>query len=301
MSARRSASLAILVTALLTGGCVRLSLPEDTDLIKLLNAAILDADLTCEELRAGFGLPYLRVVDTPLGLGLEFENQWVLSEGGNIIHVWHLPSNLDRGTVVLSMGSAGEMACYLFVAELLVHNGWTVFMYEYQGFGLSQGRPSLGTLASDAEAVVDHARRVSQRERVTMMGISLGSIPSIAVGVARPDAVNGVIVDSPVVLGAEIERFSVLLYGGAGRFLPQLDRSLLSEEIIAELRAPLLIFLNEQDQLTPPATVELLYERAGGPKELARFAGIDHGLGPFVQTALYTFRLDTFLSSVWRQ
>jgi pimeloyl-ACP methyl ester carboxylesterase len=222
-----------------------------------------------------------------------------LSKRPPSLHVWYLPTKLDRGTAILSIGSSASMNCYLFVAKLLTRQGWSVVIYEYQGFGLSTGRPSLASLAPDLEAVLEWTRGRTQRPQVTLVGISLGAIPSVAIAARRPDAVNAVILDSPVALGEELLRFDPLLGGEAQAFVARLLPDLVSEERIRDVHQPLLVFLHELDFLTTPQQTQMLYDRAPGPKQLVRFANLDHAKGPYFSTDVYMFHADTFLSSVW--
>jgi fermentation-respiration switch protein FrsA (DUF1100 family) len=267
--------------------------------VKGLSALLLDPARDCEELRNAFGLDYLPIVATPDELGIPYEDHFVATPDSHVLHVWYLPTNLDRGTVILSIGSSSAMNCYLFVAKLLTRNGWSVVLYEYQGYGLSTGRPSLATLSSDLEAVLDWTRAYVHRPSVSLAGISLGTIPSVAVAVRRPDAVNGVILDSPVALGEELLRFNPLFGGDAAAFVAQLLPDLVSEERIRDMRQPLLVFLHELDVLTTPQQTELLYSRAPGPKQLVRFANLQHAKGPYFSTDVYMYHTDTFLTSVW--
>lgn len=280
-------------------GCAPLTLPQKSEVLNTLSAVLLTPDRSCDELAGYFGLTFLNTVRTPDQLGLDFDEQWAVGKNGNVLHIWQIRASFNRGTVVLSAGAAGDMACYLFPARLLVDNGWSVIMYDYQGFGQSEGSPSLATLTDDLETVVDWSRVLTGHERLTLMGISIGSIPSIAVAVRRPDAVNAVIIDSPVALGAELDRFGFLFGGRVNDIVALIDEELVSELIVADLTQPLLVFMSERDTVTPPYTVELLFANAGGPKDIVRFPNIDHALGPYVNTALYTFHLESFLTRIW--
>lgn len=259
----------------------------------------MDPEQTCEELRQEFGLKDLRVVDRPDQIGLQFEEHWVLSGNADILRVWYIPARLNRGTIVFSMGSSGEIACYLFLTQILARNGWTVFMYDYRGFGESTGTASLATMHDDLDAVIDWARAVSGRPKVTLMGVSLGTIPSVSAAVKRPDAVNAVILDSPVALSEEIKRFEFLLGGDAASYIEKVDDDLRSEAIISRMYQPALFFVNQADRVTPPESADLLIQRTGGTAQVVRFEGLDHALGPYVETAVYTFNLEIFLSNVW--
>lgn len=296
---RCAAAVLATITAFILGGCAGPRPPAKDQLLERLSFIVLDPTITCAELRDHFQLHDLPVVDTPDELGLGYVNQWVIGSDSAALHVWYLPAQLNRGTVVLSMGASGRMACYLFVTQLLVHNGWSVVMYEYQGFGESQGVPSLGTLVGDLETVVNWTRSVATAPRVTLLGISLGTIPSVAIAAKRPDAVNGVILDSPVALSSELRRFSFLLGGDVEDYVARLDPELLTEVMMPQVTQPTLFFLNEADIVTPPATIERLYGLANEPKELVRFPDLEHALGPYAKTAIYTVSVERFLSSIW--
>jgi hypothetical protein len=299
MMSRAATGLVAIIT-LATSGCAPQAFPPKDEIVRTLSALMLTPGLTCEQLRDSFHLDGLQPVQTPAELGLKYEEHWVLSGEGNVIHVWRLPASLNRGTVVLSIGAAGDMACYLFPARLLVNNGWNVILYEYAGFGLSGGVPNLNSLASDLEAVVDYTRALGSLPRVTLMSVSIGSIPSVAVAVRRPDAVNAVILDSPVALGPTLARYGGFLLGArVVEVAAALDEELFSEVIISAMHQPLLVFSGQADGLTPPDAVDEIFQRAAGPKQIVAFPGLDHALGPYIDTALYTFVADTFLAGVW--
>ncbi len=300
MKSRLTTAFAISLTCLTTMSCAPTALPAKSEILNTLSAVLLTPDSSCDQLAGYFGLSFLSPVETPDQMGLDFNEYWVVGDNGSVLHLWHMPAALKRGTIVLSAGAAGQMACYLFPAQLLINNGWSVIMYDYQGFGQSEGSPDLASLAGDLETVLDWSRVLTGRDQLTLMGISIGSIPSIAVGVKRPDAVNALIIDSPVALGAELDRFGFLFGGRVEDIVGLIDEELVSEVIVADLTQPLLVFLSERDSVTPPRTIELLFENAGGPKEIVRFPNIDHALGPYVKTALYTVHLESFLTCIWR-
>lgn len=286
-------------TSLLINSCAPPPLPPSDEVLGLLSHIILRPEGTCEELRAAFDLEHLPLADYPSQAGLDYEEHLVPTEAGLSLRVWHLPAEASRGMVIVSPGAVASMSCYLFTAKLLVDNGWSVVIYEYEGFGGSGGAASLVTLESDLRAVLDWTRAHTGAERVTLAGISLGCIPSVAVAVAQPDAVNAVILDSPVALGLEIRAFRVLLGARTEEIIALLDPSLVTAEIIADMPQPLLIFLHELDEITHPAAVELVYERAAGPKEMVRFPDLAHARGQYLRTEDYMAHVEAFLIGVW--
>lgn len=260
---------------------------------------ILEPDIGCDALKRGLRVDSLPVVNSPAEVGLEYEELWLPAEDASVLRVWRIPSPSDRGTVLLSMGASGDMSCYLFVTLLLVEHGWSVVMYDYRGFGRSTGNPSLATLVPDARVVFDWTLRRTKRARITLMGLSLGTIPSVALAVERPEAVNGVVLDSPLALGEQFKRLPFLFGGMPDFYSARLPAELRSEELISGLLAPLLVFVGSADPITPESTVAVLFDRAPEPKELVRFEGLTHAAGPYFATSLYTYHLESFLSSIW--
>jgi len=62
-----------------------------------------------------------------------------------------MPVEPAHGTVIVSPGNSGSMACYLLTAQLLTDDGYSVVIYDYEGFGGSSGQASLETLRPDLE------------------------------------------------------------------------------------------------------------------------------------------------------
>lgn len=287
------------VILLHTVSCALPPPPGHDQIVSALSELILRPAVSCEELRDSFGLDHLQPVDHPGQAGLVFEEHYVATPDGEWLRVWCLPADADRGTVLISPGAVGPMSCDLYPASLLVQAGWSVVIYEYRGFGGSTGSPSLAALPVDLEAVLDWARSRTGRERLSLLGTSLGSVPSAAIAIRRPDAVNAVVFDSPVALGPEIRRFREVLGIHTEAVVRSLDQELRTEEVIGGLRAPLLVFLHEADVVTSATNVEMIYDRAAGLKWLVRFPELDHARGAYLCTDEFIAALDAFLSVVW--
>jgi uncharacterized protein len=278
--------------------CVPIAVMDPPEVVAGLSKLILQPETTCAELRERFEVD-MTVVDTPDQAGLEYYEFRVPVAENKSLRVWYLPAELDQGVIVYSMGDAGNMACYLFSADLLIGQGYSVVMYDYEGFGGSDGSPVLDSLSPDLQAVVDWTRNFTGRQQVTLMGMSLGSIPSIALAVENPEAVNGVILDSPIALRTQIFRFGFLVAGQSAPLIARLAPDLLSEDVISRLDQPLLIFSHERDFISTPTSVRLLFDRAAGPKELVYFPEIGHASGQFLMTDYYVYYLKDFLAKVW--
>jgi pimeloyl-ACP methyl ester carboxylesterase len=281
------------------GGCFLPPAPPIERIVDAISYGLLQPEVTCAELREDFELYDLPIVETPDEIGIAYEDHVVAAPDGNELHVWFMPVEDARGTVIVSSGNTGTKACYLFTAQLLTGARFTVVMYDYEGFGGSTGAAALRNLRGDLEAVLDWTLAYTGANELTLFGMSLGSIPTLAVAVEHPDVVNGVVLDSPVALINQIRRFAIVVRGRTEQVLAALEPWLLSEEIISQVQQPLLIYVHEEDLVTPPRTIAALVAAATAPTTVVSFAGLGHAAGQFLATAEYAQYLAAFLDTVW--
>jgi hypothetical protein len=292
--------VAVAVAALGIPGCPLPPPPPTPSEIKdALSYAVLQPETTCDELREDFDLYDLPIVENPGEVGIVYQEHAVAVPGGQILRVWYMPAQSSRGVVVVSPGNSGSMACYLFTARLLTTDGWSVVLYDYEGFGGSSGVADLFRLHGDLYAVIDWTLAETGSPQVTLFGMSLGTIPTVAVAVERPDVVNGVVLDSPVSLDQEIERFAVLVRGQAAAIIAVLEPWLMTDQLIRAMGQPALVFIHSEDQVTPPSTVQLMLGSVGAAVEVVEFEGLGHAAGQFLETERYNRHLVEFLERVW--
>jgi hypothetical protein len=98
---------------------------------------------------------------------------------------------------------------------------------------------------------------------------------------------------------AEIERVAQLANGRAQEIVDALAPWLISENMIADMHQPLLVFRHDGDFVSPARGVNALFEDAAGPKEMVSFGDLGHAAGQFERTALYAAHLAAFLDKVW--
>ena len=90
---------------------------------------------------------------TPSALGLPHEDVWLVAEDGVRIHGWYLPVREARWVTLVSHGNGGNISHRLDRALLLQHHlRSSVFLYDYRGYGASEGSPDeAGTVAAWAK------------------------------------------------------------------------------------------------------------------------------------------------------
>jgi pimeloyl-ACP methyl ester carboxylesterase len=259
----------------------------------------LQPEMTCDQLRQDFDLYQLPVVENPGQVGIAYEEHAVPVHGGPILRVWYMPVEQSQGVVVVSPGNSGSMACYLFTAQLLTTDGFSVVLYDYEGFGGSTGTADLFRLRADLDAVIDWTLAQTGSPQLTLFGMSLGTVPTVAAAVERSDAINAVILDSPVSLDQEIERYAQQLGGRSAGIIAVLEPWLMTDNLIGAMRQPGLVFLHSADDVTPPSTVQPMLANAGAAVQVVEFEGLGHAAGQFLETARYNGHLTEFLGQVW--
>jgi fermentation-respiration switch protein FrsA (DUF1100 family) len=223
--------------------------------------------------------------------GLDFEDAWFSAADGTRLHGWYCPCPDARAVLLYAHGNAGNLALRgplmkRFQKELRV----TTLVFDYRGYGRSEGTPTMEGVLQDARAARAFlARRAEVKEReVALMGRSLGG--AVAVTLAGEDGARGLIVESTFsslrdVASQHYPRLAWLVPPG------KLD----SAALIARYKGPLLQSHGDADRTIPYALGVKLFEAAGEPKQFVKIPGADHN-DP--QPAEYYRQLDRFIASL---
>jgi len=175
-------------------------------------------------------------------------------------------------TAIVFNGNAGHRGFRAPLAAMLADAGIATLLFDYRGYGESDGVPSEEGLAEDALAAFRHvtSRTDVARNRLLYFGESLGA--AVAVRLATEHPPGALILRSP---------FSSLLDVGRHHypFLPVaavLRDRYASIERIANIRCPLLVISAAHDSVVPAEQSRQLHDAALPPKRLIVFNGVDH-------------------------
>jgi len=152
-----------------------------------------------------------------------------------------------RPVVLYSHGNAGHLGYRLDRLAALAALDVDVLLYDYRGFGESQGSPSVDGVVDDAAGALAwiEARGVPAG-RIVLYGESIGSGVSTALARRRDLRVGGLVLESPF----------RSLRAMAGRVIPflgplLLSRDLPNDEVVREWRGPLLVIHSRADEVVP--------------------------------------------------
>lgn len=124
---------------------------------------------------------------TPADAGLAFEDVALRAADGVALHAWWIPAQEARLALVHCHGNAGNVSHRIGIARELRRRGVSTLLFDYRGFGRSEGEPDEEGTYLDAVAAFDwvHAA-VGEALPVAAWGESLGGAVAIELARRRP-------------------------------------------------------------------------------------------------------------------
>jgi len=205
----------------------------------------------------------------PSSVGLAFRDVSFAALDGVRLHGWLIPGRTPT-TLLYSHGNGGNIAGRVTIARLLADQlGVGVFMYDYRGYGRSEGTPSEAGLVSDAlGARAALLREGVAAEHVVYFGRSLGAAVTLDLALAHPP--RAVVLESPF---ASVRAMGNTVLPGVGSLFRTRWDSLAK---VRSLRAPLLVLHGDADETIPYAQGRALFDAAPEPKTFFTIRGGHH-------------------------
>lgn len=188
------------------------------------------------------------------------------SSGGRRISAVFLANPAAHFTLLVSHGNAEDLGDDRYWLEDLRRGGFSVFAFDYQGYGTSEGKPTEQGAYDDEEAAYDYlvTRLKMPPEQIIIFGRSVGSGPAVHLAARKPAA--GLILQSPFLTAFRVlTRIPLLPFD---RFSNLRD--------IRQVRCPLLVIHGTADSVIPFWHGQKLFAAANEPKKFVGFPGADH-------------------------
>lgn len=235
-------------------------------------------------------LPAAQWVATPADVGMAFESVALSTDDGLTLDAWWIPAEAQRGVLLFCHGNAGNISHRLESIRQFRQLGLSVFIFDYRGYGRSQGQPSEAGTYQDVQAAWDYLieTRGIAPEQVVIFGRSLGG--GVAAHLAAQVRAGGVILESTF---TSVPDMAVRLYP----WLPvrRLSRFIYPvAENMPAIQAPLLILHSLEDELIPYSMGQQLFELATEPRYLVPLRGT-HNDGFLRSEPDYSAAIDGFL------
>lgn len=219
----------------------------------------------------------------PSDQGLDYEDVFLTHPDGLRLHGWWLPAATEdvKGTVYFLHGNAQNVSTHLMNVHWLPEQGYQVFLLDYRGFGLSEGKARLPGVIDDVQLGLDWLAAADRTEGpLIVFGQSMGG--ALAAGVMGREANDGkgdcVMLEAAFTgyrdIMGEVMRSSWLLWPfsfPATALVPDQDNPIDRVENIAP--RPLMILHSEEDTIIPFHHSEQLYAAAREPKTFKTLMG----------------------------
>lgn len=186
-------------------------------------------------------------------------------DGGKISAIY-LNNPSARYTILFSHGNAEDIGSSLPTLESIEAMGFSVFAYDYRGYGTSSRTPSEENSYRDAETAYDYLvnNLGVPAHRIIALGRSLGG--AVAVDLAHRRQLGGLIIESSFVSAYRvITKIPVFPFDKFN-----------SLSKIKKVACPVLVIHGTRDEVVAFWHGERLFQEAGEPKQSLWVEGADH-------------------------
>lgn len=238
--------------------------------------------------------PDKTIVQTPADYDLAFEDIWFTSGDSVRLHGWLIPAVPSKHILVFCHGNAGNISHRLDNIRLLNQRGISVFIFDYRGYGRSNGSISEKGFYLDSEAAHEVARKWAEthKAKLIVFGRSLGGIAATHLGATK--SCDGLILESTFTnMGAMARAHYPLPFAES-----LLKHRLNAVGEIDQVRAPILFFHGDKDRIVPIRLGRGLFEAAPDPKEFVVIAGAGHNDTFHVAGKGYFDKLESFVGKL---
>ncbi len=222
----------------------------------------------------------------PEQINVEARNIYFKTSDGLKLHGWFLPAKKQaQATVLFLHGNAQNISTHIASVFWLPDAGFNVFLFDYRGYGYSEGTPSLEGLLVDFNAAMDALHNINEvnTDKIFIFGQSLGAAISLHGLSLYPqrEKIKGLIVEGAFTSFRDISREALNNFWLTWPFQWPISYSITDccrpIDAIKKLSPiPVLIVHSKSDQIIPVHHAVELYAAASSPKQLWLFEGYSH-------------------------
>lgn len=207
--------------------------------------------------------------------GVKKEDVYFKNAQGIILHGWFFQKPGAQKTVLFAHGNGGNISYRQHLITAILDAGASVFIYDYSGYGLSQGKPTVPQALSDSEAAYNYLTDVKKipLKDIVLYGESLGG--GMVAHLLQTKDAGGIILDSTFtsVLGLAKKKVPpIMLYPPFLGPNPALN----VQTVLTGRHPPLLIIHGKMDSMLPASEAEENFAAASEPKSLVILPASDH-------------------------
>ena len=225
-----------------------------------------------------FFYPQKQLYDNPVARQFSPEDIYFKTSDGLTLNGWFFQaaSTEARATILVLHGNAENLSTHVNSVLWLIKEGFNLFIFDYRGYGKSQGSPSIKGVHLDAEAALKALLSMPRVEkgRIIVLGQSIGGAIAVYTVAHTPykDRIAALVIDSAFSSYRLIAREKLAQVFITWPF--QYPLSYLVRDTYSPIRwigevscVPVLIIHGDKDPVVPMHHGQTLYEAARDPKE----------------------------------
>jgi fermentation-respiration switch protein FrsA (DUF1100 family) len=215
----------------------------------------------------------------------------ITTRSGRKISAIYLANPAAKFTLLVSHGNAEDIGDDRYWLEDLRRLGFSVFAYDYEGYGTSEGKPGERAVYEDEMAAYDYLSQTLAvvPDNLIVYGRSVGSGPAVYLAARR--RVAGLILQSPFLSAFRVmTRIPLLPFDKFPNY-----------KEIGRIHCPLLVIHGESDQVIPSWHGRKLFELAREPKKYLPIPKADHNDLEMVGGKTYYNALQEFAATVTKE
>ena len=241
--------------------------------------------------------PEREVAGNPYHAGLRYEDVYLTTDDGLKLNGWYVPgpsgiAGPNTQTWLWFHGNGGNLGTRVGQLERAHHLlGVHQFIFDYRGYGDSQGHPTERGTYIDARAALEYLkhRNGTNPDKIVYFGHSLGAAVAIELAVDHPPM--GLVLVAPFSSIGDMAALTVPIPLAGLLVRGHYD----SVKRIRKVHSPLLVLHGELDEMVPHWQGIKLYRAANRPKRFVTLNGashnnVQHVAGHKMARALLEFR-----------
>lgn len=240
-------------------------IPPDKDKVSITTT--IKNDTTLVEFNTKTLQPiFLKKNKDAINLDYTIESVIFKSSSGNNLNGWLLkPKNMKTTITLLHFhGNAGFLLSQYQAMTPLLNYGFQVFVFDYSGFGFSEGKATRNNVLLDGNSALTYikSREDVKNTKLVIYGQSLGGHLSAVVAQQRQTDIDGLVIEGAFSSHKDIAAKTAGVFG----------RILVSEKYSAykSIRAykkPVLVIHSTEDEVIPFKMGRKIFDNANTPKE----------------------------------
>jgi uncharacterized protein len=248
-------------------------------------------------------MPSQALTQTPAIIGLKFEDIQITTKDNVNLDAWFVPAKdndqIGKSVILFCHGNGGNIGNRVSYLPIFRDLGLSTFLFDYRGYGKSEGKPTEAGTYADVEAAWQYLtqERKIPPQKIIIYGESLGgAIAAYIAQLTSQDLKNNA---GGLVLASTFTSIS----DRASELYPFLPIRLLSRfsynslERLPSIKIPVLIIHSTEDEIIPFHHSDRNFAAANQPKKLVKLRG-DHNSGFLDSLETYRNGLNEFIQSI---